>query len=397
VVDDDVRVVDVTGAKVIHVCTVDLSLRYLLGNQLRFLQREGYDVVGVSSPGPDVPWLRDRGIRHVPVAMTRTFDPRGDAGALLDLQRVFARERPDIVHTHTPKGGLLGQLAARMAGVPVVVNTLHGFYFHEHMAPWSRRFYVLMEQVAAAASDHILSQNPEDIATAVAEHIAPPERLELLGNGIDLQRFSPEAVDDDERLATRNACGFGPDDVVVGFVGRLVREKGVVELMEAIARVRRQHPRVRLLVVGPVDVDKPDALSPACAADAGVDDITHFAGFRSDLPALYAAMDLLVLPSWREGFPRVPMEAAAMTRPVVVTDIRGCREVVVDGVTGLLVPVRDVAALAVGIAALVENAPRRQALGRAGRLLAERKFDERAVFAKVVATYQRLLRARARR
>jgi glycosyltransferase involved in cell wall biosynthesis len=385
-----------TRAKVLHVCTVDLSLRYLLANQLLYLKGRGYDVVGVSNPGPDVAWLQQRGLRHVPVRMTRTFSPAADAAALLDLARVFARERPAIVHTHNPKPGLLGQLAARMAGVPIVVNTLHGFYFHDHMRPLPRQFYVLMEQLAAAQSDHILSQNPEDIRTAIAEHIAPPERLELLGNGIDLHRFTRDDVDDDEVATTRAACGFGPDDLVIGFVGRLVEEKGIVELFEAIARVRRHHPRVRLLVVGPVDAEKADALQPSRAADFGVDDITYFAGLRQEMPALYASMDVFVLPSWREGFPRSPMEAAAMERPVIATDIRGCREVVVDGVTGLLVPVRDPPALADAIGALLENAPRRQAMGVAGRLLAERKFDERDVFAKVAATYERLLATQTR-
>ncbi len=381
-------------AKVLHVCTVDLSLRYLLANQLLYLKQQGYDVVGVSSPGPDVPWLNRRGLRHIPVPLTRTMSPGADVAALLELGRVFARERPQIVHTHTPKPGLLGQIAARMAGVPVVVNTLHGFYFHEHMRPLPRQALVFLEQLAAAQSDHILSQNPEDIRTALAEHIAPADRIELLGNGIDLTRFAPDAVDDDARAAARAACGFGPDDVVVGFVGRLVREKGILELFEAIARVRRRQPRVRLLVVGPVDVDKADALQPAQAAHFGIDDVTFFAGMRDDMPELYAAMDVFVLPSWREGFPRSPMEAAAMQRPVIATDIRGCREVVVDDVTGLFVPPRQPGALADALDALVDNPARRRAMGLAGRLLAQRKFDERDVFAKVAATYERLLRAR---
>jgi len=379
---------------VLHVCTVDMSLRYLLANQLRFLQRRGYDVVGVSNPGPDVPWLRSQGLRHVPVAMTRSFSPVADAVALLDLVRVFRRERPTIVHTHNPKPGLLGQIAARMAGVPVVVNTLHGFYFHEHMRPLPRRFYVLMEQLAAAQSDHILSQNPEDLRTAIDEHIAPAERIELLGNGIDLQRFRPDAVGADVVRATRAACGFSNDDIVVGFVGRLVQEKGVVELFEAVAQLRARHPRLRLLVVGPVDTDKADALSPERAVDLGVADITHFAGLRQDMPALYAAMDVFVLPSWREGFPRSPMEAAAMARPVVATDIRGCREVVQHGVTGLLTPLRDAEGLAHALGQLVDDPARRAAMGRAGRSTAEQRFDEQLVFAKVAATYEHLLRRR---
>lgn len=388
-------------AKVAHVCTIDMSLRYLLFAQLKHLQAAGYDVVAVSNPGPDVAFLEENGIRHIAVKMTRTLSPARDAEALLDLRRVFQREKFDIVHTHNPKPGLLGQLAARLAGVPVVVNTLHGFYFHDHMRPLLRRFYVMMEQVAAANSDVILSQNPEDIQTAIAEHIAPAKKLELLGNGINLQRFSRSAVDDADVAAARAEFGFAKDDVVVGFVGRLVEEKGILELFEAVRLLRATRPRLRLLIIGPTDTEKADALSPARAKailkeNGGVDDVCVFAGLRQDMPRLYAAMDVFVLPSHREGFPRSPMEAAAVSVPVVATDIRGCREVVDDGVTGKLVRVRDPRALADGIAALLDDAAFRAAAGRAGRKKAEAEFDEGAVFERVAATYDRLLRARGR-
>lgn len=384
--------------KVAHVCTIDMSLRYLLFAQLKYLQHRGYDVTAISNPGSDVAFLQDNGIRHIAVKMTRTFSPRRDAEALLDLRRVFQRERFDIVHTHNPKPGLLGQIAARLAGVPVVVNTLHGFYFHEHMRPLARRFYVLMEQIAAANSDHILSQNPEDVLTALAEHIAPPAKIELLGNGIDLQRFSRSGVSAADVVAVKQELGIGVDDYVVGFVGRLVEEKGILELFEAVSILRRSHaiPTLKLLVIGPVDTEKSDALSPQRAKDFGVDDQCIFAGLRQDMPPLYAAMDVFVLPSHREGFPRAPMEAAAMELPVVATDIRGCREVVVDGVTGALVGRKNAVALAAAIAMLHSDKGKAHAFGQQGRVLAERKFDQRIVFAKVAATYERLYARRPR-
>ena len=288
-------------------------------------------------------------------------------------------------------------MAARLAGVPVVVNTLHGFYFHDHMRPLPRRFFIFMEQLAAVNSDWILSQNPEDIRTAIAEHIADAAIIEPLGNGIDLQRFSPAAVSAVDVRATRRTLGFADDDVVVGFVGRLVEEKGLLELFDAVAALRASHPRLRMLIIGPEDVDKVDATGSAAARARGLgDDVAVFTGLRHDLPPLYAAMDVFVLPSHREGFPRAPMEAAAMAKPVVATNIRGCRETVDDGVTGVLVPLRDATALSKAIAAYLDDADRRRQHGNAGLALAASRFDERLVFARVAACYERLLKARRR-
>jgi len=383
---------------VAHVTTVDMSLRYLLLNQLRFLQERGYRVLGVSAPGPDVPFVEEAGIRHIAVPMTRRLSPIADLKAVQDLARVFRREHVDIVHTHTPKPGLLGQMAARLAGVPVVVNTIHGFYFHDHMKPLPRRFFIFMEQLAAAHSDAILSQNPEDIRTAIDEHIAPASLLSPLGNGIDLTRFNPEAVGGGGRAAARAELGFADDDVVVGFVGRLVEEKGLPELFDAVVRLRDRYPRLKLLVIGPEDHDKPDATGQRAARTRGLDDdAAVFTGLRHDLPRLYAAMDVFALPSHREGFPRAPMEAAAMGLPVVVTDIRGCRETVKDGVTGAMVPVRDPVALAAGLARYVDDADLRRHHGAAGRALARAAFDERLVFAKVAACYDEVLARKGRR
>lgn len=377
--------------RVAHICTVDLSLRYLLLNQLRYLQEHGFDVTGVSAPGPDVPHLEQAGIPHIAVPMTRNFTPFADLVALSDLERTIKRERFDIVHTHNPKPGLVGQLAARMAGAPVVVNTLHGFYFHEHMRPLPRRFYILMEQIAAAQSDVILSQNPEDVATAIRERICREQGIFHLGNGIDLERFDRARLDDDEQQERRRQLGIKPGEPVVGFVGRLVEEKGILELLEAMRQVRAKVPNVRLLIVGPLDSEKKDALSADVAKRYGLEGACVFTGMRQDMPELYALMDVFVLPSHREGFPRSPMEASAMSVPCVVTDIRGCRETVVEAETGRFVPLKAPDAIARALLGLLSDDEGRARMGQAARKLAERKFDERHVFRTVLSHYVRLL------
>ncbi|HXF61124.1 MAG TPA: glycosyltransferase family 4 protein [Caldilineaceae bacterium] len=377
--------------KVAHITTIDLSLRLLLFNQLRSLQAAGYEVVGISSPGPYVAELEAAGIRHLAVPMTRRLSPSQDLAALVKLARLLRRERFTIAHTHNPKPGLLGQLAARWAGVPIVVNTLHGFYFHDHMPPLWRRFYIQMEKIAARCSDVILSQNQEDIQTALREGICRPEQIKWLGNGIDVRRFDRNRVDSTALAQARQELGLDPARPVVGFVGRMVAEKGLPELFAAARTVLAVRPDVQFLLVGPFDAEKRDALTPAVAEEHGVAGACTFAGMRQDMPVMYALMDLFVLPSHREGFPRAPMEAAAMGVPCILTDVRGCREAVQPGRNGLLAPLGDVDALAAAILRLLDDRALAAQFGAAGRTLAETHFDEEHVFARVRHEYERLL------
>lgn len=377
--------------KVTHITTIDLSLRYLLLNQLQSIQAEGYEVVGISNSGPEVPVVEAAGIRHIAVPMTRNFTPLADLRSLWQLYRVMRREKFTLVHTHTPKPGLLGQLAARLAGVPIVINTLHGFYFHDNMKPFWRRFYITMEKIAALCSDVILSQNSEDIQTAIKEKICSPDRIKLLGNGIDICRFNRDNFTSEQLHQTRADLNISPDASVVGFVGRLVREKGILELLASMQQVQRQLPDVRLLIIGPIDTEKPDALTPAIAGEYGLTDTCIFTDLRQDMPELYGIMNVFVLPSHREGFPRSPMEASAMGVPSIVTDIRGCREAVKHGQNGLLVPLGDVSALSEAILEVLEHPTKAAEMSKQGCQMAREQFDELRVFAKVKAEYSRLL------
>lgn len=387
-----VRAKETANPRVAHVTTVDLSLRYLLLNQLERIRDEGYDVVGISADGPNVAVVEAQGIPHFAVPMTRRFTPFADLRALWALTWLMRREHFDVVHTHTPKAGLLGQLAARLSGVPVVVNTLHGFYFHDGTKPLPRRFYIWMERIAARCSDTILSQNKEDIATAIEERIARPDLLKWLGNGIDISRFDRTRLTEEELDALRAEIGLDAERPVIGFVGRLVEEKGILDLLAAAKSVLKEVPGIQLLIVGPYDDEKPDALRPDVAERYGLSEQCRFLGMRHDMPELYALMDVLVLPSYREGFPRAPMEASAMGVPAVATDIRGCREAVEHGVNGLLFPVGDAAALAHALVELLTDEPRRRRMGEAGRAMAEERFDEQKVFERVLREYERLLR-----
>jgi len=377
--------------RVVHVATADNSIRFLLLNQLLSLQAEGYHVGSACRAGAQIPYIESQGIPVYPIQVVRRIDPLADLKSLIQLVGLFRRHRFTVVHAHTPKIGLLGQVAARLAGVPVVIRTLHGFYFHDHMTPLKRAFYIALERIAGRCSDAILSQNSEDVETAIRLHICKPDKINYLGNGIDVRVFDPARFSTEVVQAKKSELGLPPDAPVVGMVGRLVREKGYIEFLEAMQIVLAEMPDVRAICMGVQAPEKPDALLPSIIDEYGLADRVKFLGFRLDMPELYSVMDLLVLPSRREGFPRAPMEASAMGVPVVATNIRGCREAVVDGENGLLVPVRDSQALAQAILQLLKNPELAQLMGCRGRIMAEERFDEQLIFERVKKTYRRLL------
>jgi glycosyltransferase involved in cell wall biosynthesis len=383
--------------KLIHVTTVDLSLDALLGYQLVRFQGEGFDVVGVSAPGPYVAGLERSGIRHVPVpSLTRAWTPEDDLRATAELVRVFRRERPAVVHTHNPKSGVLGRVAARIAKVPVIVNTVHGLYANPALSPGKRWVVDRAEAWAMRLSHQELFQSHEDLERALRERMVPPQRASWLGNGVDLRRFDPAVIPPEATRELRRKWEVDPTAPIVGAVGRLVREKGYLELFEAASEVRRVHPSVAFVVVGPSEPTKGDGLSASeleVAKRAGV--VVAGEGDRKDMPSIYAAFDVFVLPSHREGMPRSLIEASAMQRPVVATEIRGCREVVESDRTGILVPPRNPRALAGAIEQLLADPRRAEAMGREGRARAIDRFDEDAVVERTVQTYRRLLRRHA--
>jgi glycosyltransferase involved in cell wall biosynthesis len=377
------------GPLVVHVTTTDISLALLLGPQLRAFKQAGWRVVGASAAGPYVAQLQESGIDHVALRYaTRAVAPGKDVLALVELVRLFRRLRPDVVHTHNPKPGIYGRFAARIAGVPAVVNTVHGIYATPEDRLRRRALVYTAELLASLCSDAELVQNPEDAAVLLRLGV-PQRKVAVLGNGIDLSRFDPARTGAADREAVRRELGARDDDVVVGVVGRLVWEKGYREVFEAVRLLRSEAPAVRVVCAGPEEPDKADGVDRESLEEAKRNG-AQWLGARSDVERLYAAFDMYVLASYREGFPRSAMEAAAMGLPIVATDIRGCRQVVDHGLTGLLVPPRDSTALADAIAALAGDPSRRAAMGAAGRAKALVDFDQGPVIAKTLATYARL-------
>lgn len=356
-----------------HLTTVDMSLALLLETELAVDVGAGMETFGISSAGPYVPRVEALGVRHVPVeSLTRSWDVRSDARAARELLATLRGLRLDVLHTHNPKTGVLGRLLGRAARIPIVVNTCHGLWYGRE-DPWLRKAFVFGTESAAAMLSHAeLYQNATDRHTL--RRVVSARRGSVVGNGVDLTRFT---ADPSARAAVRAELGVQRDELVVGAVGRQVAEKGIAEFHQA---ARRLLGKATFAWVGPADPAKPDAL-PA-------DDVAVRAlGERADMAAVYQALDVFVLPSYREGFSRSAMEAAASGLPMVLTDIRGCREIGTDGEHLLLVPPGDPDALVTAIERLLRDADLRLRLGAAARVRARQSFDQRGVARRSLETY----------
>jgi glycosyltransferase involved in cell wall biosynthesis len=372
--------------RVAQVATAGISVRLLLLDHIERLRALGYEVEAVCGDDADVESVRRRGIVVRTVPMEREPSLLPDLKAVVALARLFRERDYHVVHSHTPKAGLLAPVAARLACTPTIIHTIHGLLVHDRAPPLFKLAGAACEFWTGAWCQRLLSQSREDVDTAVQLGICPPDRIQHLGNGIDVRRFSKEAVPA-ARQQLRATFGFRDDDIVVGMVGRLVREKGFEEFFAAMGRVMGARPRVRALVVAPEDDDQSDRLDPQRLLERVDRARTVLLGRRDDLPELYAAMDLFVLPSYREGIPRTLMEASAMALPVIATRIRGCREVVREGETGLLLEPRDEAALERMLLRLIDEPATRARLGAAGCRHIRENFDSEAVLGRLATFY----------
>jgi glycosyltransferase involved in cell wall biosynthesis len=367
--------------RIAHLTTADISLALLLSTELEEGLRAGHELIGMSAPGPYVERVEALGVRHVPLpALTRSWDPGADLRAFWDLWRTLRSLNLDVLHTHNPKTGVMGRIAGRLAGVPVVVNTCHGLWATPQDSLAKRTFVYGLEALAARFSDYELFQNAQDERTL--RRFLKPGRHRVVGNGIDLERFRFDA---EGRARVRAEWGVGDGEILVGTVGRRVRDKGLEEYAVAAHALRGQ---ARFVWVGPDD--DTDA-APSTRIDSSA---VQFIPERTDMPAVYSAFDVFVLASYREGFSRASMEAAACGRPMVLSDIRGCREIGTDGVHVKLVPPRDAAALSTVVSDLINDPTLRADLGAAGQERAQTAFNHRQVARHSFMTYEDAARSK---
>lgn len=384
--------------RVMQLCAVDFTVRNFLSPLVRFLMEKGCDVQVACSRGPHFEELRGWGFQMVEIPLRRSKNALSHARAAWALYKHLRKCPVDVLHVHTPIAALIGRVVGRLAGTPVIVYTAHGFYFHDNMPPWKRRAHIAMEWFGALWEDYLFTQSGEDAVTALETGIEKPGRVRRIGNGVDVTgRFNPERIAPEALDERRRELDLPEGRPVVAMIGRMVREKGYFEFFEAAARIRRESPDALFLCIGDtVTSEHDDAKADILRRvdDLGLRDATRFAGLRPDIPELLSLCDVYCLPSWREGMPRSIIEAMAVGKPVVATNIRGCREEVVDGATGFLVPVRDPEALAGAVNYLIQHPEAARRMGQAGQARARILYDENKVLERQWRVFRSLVRKR---
>lgn len=377
--------------KLVYLVTVPITARAFLRGQLAAMKAAGFDVLLISSPGPELNEVAvQEGVRVAGIPMQRTMNPWRDLIALGRLVRLLRRERPAIVNASTPKAGLLGMLAAWFVRTPVRIYLQRGLRL-ETTHGVTRLILTATERLTAACAQHVVCNSPSLRQRYLDLRLAPAAKVKVLGagssNGVDAARFLPTAETPARAASLAARIGLPAGAPVIGFVGRFTRDKGFVELAQAFARVQQRIANAQLLLVG--DFETGDPVPPAVVADLAANSAIHQTGFVKDAAPYYHCMDVLAFPSFREGLPNAPLEAALAGAPTVGFRATGVVDVVLDGETGLLAPIGDPVALADGLITLLENGELRRTLGNQARERALREFRPEVVWGHWVKFYHR--------
>lgn len=373
--------------KIIRTSTVATSLNTFCRGTLRDLSRI-YDVVAVSSPDGELDEIAQReGIPVIGVPMSRPIAPLRDLVSLWRLIRVFRRKRPTMVHSITPKAGLLSMIAAWICRVPVRLHTFTGLVFPTATG-LKKRILILTDRITCACATHIVPEG-EGVKADLINYNITRKPLQVLGygniRGIDLDHYrrSPEVMNQALTLRKPNLFTFV-------FIGRVVRDKGIDELVEAFSLLHSEHPQTRLILVGRAE-DNLDPVSPNTRSAIASHPAIEAVGSQSDVRPWLAASDALVFPSYREGFPNVVIEAGALDLPSIVTDINGSREIIVHGQNGIIVPPRNAQALLQAMTQFVQNPQATQAMALKARKMIASRFEKSFVQKCLFDYYKQIL------
>ena len=378
--------------KLIRITTVPISLEKLLGHQLHYMSQY-YDVTAISSDKSNLERVGTaQGVAVFCVEMTRKITPLQDLKAVWELYNYLRREKPFIVHTHTPKAGTIGMLAAVLAGVPHRLHTIAGLPLLE-TSGFKRRLLNLVEKVTYSSATHIYPNSFGLKEIIIKEKFCRPEKLSVIGNGssngIDANHFNPDLYSDIDKNQLKASLGIALDDFVFIFVGRLVGDKGINELVEAFLKLAKTKISAKLLLVGAQEADL-DPLQHETLLQINSNPNIISVGHQNDVRPYFAISSSLVFPSYREGFPNVVMQAGAMNLPCIVTNINGCNEIIIEKTNGIIIPVKDKEAIFNAMVKIYEDTVLFHKMKQNARAMIVLRYEQIVVWEAILAEYKKL-------
>ena len=376
--------------KIIRITTVPISLEKLLSGQLQFMS-SFYDVIAVSSEKENLERLgKKQGLDIFPLEMTRKITPIKDALAVIKLYFFLKKTKPFIVHSHTPKAGIVGMLAAKLAGVPHRLHTVAGLPLLEAVGS-KRKVLDTVEKFTYSCATMVYP-NSFGLKNIILDHnFCHSNKLKVLANGssngIDTSFFNPELYSEEQNSKLKNELGIQRDDFVFIFVGRLVKDKGINEMVAAFERLQKENTKVKLLLVGDYENDL-DPLNPKTVESINDNPSIIAAGFKNDVRPYLAVANALVFPSYREGFPNVVMQAGAMGLTSIVSNINGCNEIIIEKENGLIIPVKDEMAILSAMKTVVANSSLTTKMKENSRKMIVSRYEQKVVWEAILSEYR---------
>ncbi len=377
--------------KIIRLSTVPISLNVLLKGQLKFLN-EHYNIIAVSGKDVSLDEVASReGVEIFPIEMERKISPIKDFVSLVKLYFYFKKERPLIVHSITPKAGLLSMTAAKFAGVPIRIHTFTGLIFPSKQGLF-QKILILMDKLLCLCATNIYPEG-QGVKDDLISYKITQKPLKVIGNGnvngIDKNYFNPELYNLEDITQERKKLGIAENDFVFVFVGRLVKDKGINELINAFSKFQYNYKNAKLLLVGPFEDDL-DPLDVETVKTIKESENIISVGFQIDVRTYYAMADALIFPSYREGFPNVVMQAGAMGLPSIVTDINGCNEIIIENENGMIIPVKDSVAIYDAMEKMLTDKEFSNSLRINARLSIISRYEQQLVWDAILSEYKSL-------
>src|SRR5690554_2213995 len=380
--------------KLIRITTVPVSLKTLLKGQHRFMSENGFEVVGISSEGEELQEVtHDENIRTIAVEMTRTISPFQDLKSVWQLYKIFKKEKPQIVHTHTPKAGTVGMLAAKLAGVPHRLHTVAGLPLLVTKGN-KRKLLDFVETKTYGWATKVYPNSKGLYEIILKNNYTTADKLKVIGkgssNGIDTSHFDPALISEQQKQDLKVRLGIQPEDFVFIFVGRIVADKGINELVHSFDKIHQKNKNVKLILVG--DYERTlDPLQPETERIIDTNPNIITVGYQSDVRPYFAIADVFTFPSYREGFPNVLMQSCAMGVASIATDINGCNEIITNGFNGLIIPAQNQEKLYEKMLFLLENPDKRKEIANNSRPLILENYERQFVWNELLKEYKTLL------